>query len=536
MYLQTFFKGGFGMFKGKYTSRIFSGVMLAGVSTSVVGYAQGGTDLKVNVEQNQEVKVKNGVLTKLTSKAFIGTAFAGIIFYLLIKKGIPHFKSYLIASKLRDEHIDEVVKNINNFGKLEMKDVVNNNKDVNIGENLIEEKTDVNVNNSANTAYDKVNTNNEVVKENNGVVKLKEEKTNGKVNDFENKARDGVNTNNKAAEVSNKVAEPVKKKIDDSKINNVEEEVKEIAKELDLKEVNSKVDDIITEAIEGKNNLLKVVESSHESVFDENGKLYTRAYDLGGDEGYYCSLLHDAGSALYHTIERVVNFQKKYYNYLKNFAKYVDFYEQYEKMMERYYTIRNKFDWVVKEEGFNYAVSKGFKKIVDDAEKEVEKFYEERIKGFFSFLRSYRYLIWKYSFEKDDDIVTAYNNQYDVGFAVRSLKDSVKRIRKFRESGVTDKCILDKNKKDKRYCLPVNINELNIVIDNLESFEEKVDLRKRFDLPEKVKIPKQLEDFKYGARDFFVDLSDKLRFPKRTVWYASSADREQLNRGTFSIS
>ncbi len=521
------------MFKSRYAVKSFSGAVLAGVSTSIVGYANDGADLKVNVEQNQEVKVESGILKKITSKAFIGTAFAGIIFYLLIKKGIPHFKSYLIASKLRDKYIDKVAENINNLGNLKTNDGVNNNEDVNRGRNLIEEKTDVKVNNSANTTNNKANINNKIPEGNNGLVKLKEDKINDKVNDFENKARDGVNTNNKAAEVSNKVAEPVKKKIDDSKINNVEEEVKEIAKELDLKEVNSKVDDIITEAIEGKNNLLKVVNSSHESVFDENGKLYMRAYDLGGDEGHYCSLLHDAGDALYRIIKGVVDFQKEYYDYLKNFAKYVGFYEQYEKMMERYYTIRNKFDWVVKEEGYNYAVSKGFKKIVDDAKKEVEKFYEEKIKGFFSFLGSYRYLIRKYRDRKDDDIVTAYNNSYNGGFVMQSLKKSVKRIRKLRERGMTDKCIVDKNKKDKRYCLPVNINELNIVIDNLESFEEKVDLRKRFDLPKKVEIPKQLEDFKYGDSSFFVEYSDKLRFPERTVWYASNADYQRLAQGTL---
>ncbi len=392
------------MFNSRCVVSTFSGLILAGVSTSVAGYATGGVSANkdvTKVKENSDEEVQGSDSGKLTGKLIIGTALAGIVFCILVNKGISHFKSYAIASKLSNKHVDKVFESVKN-------------------------------------------------------------------ND---KAKTGA-----------------------------------------------LIDNIVTEAINGKNDLLKQ-KSGGGRVYRADSKEWKEVCERYGikeltkEEHAYLWLLLDASSEARDIVYKVKYFQENYADYLKNFEKYMALYRQYEVLMKKYYVLDNKCSWAYKYKGSKYVESKGWNTDSFNAMKEVEKFYEEKMKGFFSFLSSCDYLLKYNRKDKNDDVVTTYGKNKGIYYNVSKLEKKVKAIRDLRNKNITDKSIADKH-----HGLPDNINELNRIIDNLDDFKNNVDLRKRFELPEKVVIP-ELKSFEYGRFSRYDPL-----FPERTIWHPSKAD------------
>ncbi len=236
-------------------------------------------------------------------------------------------------------------------------------------------------------------------------------------------------------------------------------------------EAKDKTSDIVTKWINKENNLQERIYKEGEAYKADSAEAKDAIKqhgikELTGEERAYLQLLHGASGDVRDIVHIVKYFQKHYSNYLKNFKEYMNLYNQYKALVVR------------------YLESKGKDK--DDARNEAEKLYEEKMKGFFDFLKSCNFLLsWKRQVEdKNFDVVTAYEETEMIKDRIVSLEEKITAIRELRNKNITDKTIAEKN-----YGLPLGIVELNEIIDNPDDFKNSIDLRKRFDLPKEMIVP-----------------------------------------------
>lgn len=353
--------------------------------------------------------------------------------------------------------------------------------------NLDENSEAINVNSVVgNGNYGNENRELEMSSRNDDKINVGEEVIEVKENEERHEQQDvDTDVENKADSIENELSE---KKGNVEIKDNVKNEVYDnegVEDEFDFEEEEINIEengDIVTEAINGKNNLLKFTDGKGFVRYNSEIK------GLSKEENDYLSLLRGASKDIINIVNKVKVFQDNYSVYLKNFNKYKSFYLKYEELKKKYDILKtrckraySKFGNV---KGKERVDSKGWSEEKDVISGKIKKFSKEKLSGFLKFLSSCDFLKTFKKKNKNDDVVTTYENYNEIRANVNDLEKKVKAIRSLRRENITDEVV-----KNKRYILPVNINELNIIIGDLEDFKDKIDLRKRYGLLEQVDFP-----------------------------------------------
>ncbi len=353
--------------------------------------------------------------------------------------------------------------------------------------NLDENSEAINVNSVVgNGNYGNENRELEMSSRNDDKINVGEEVIEAEENEERHEQQDvDTDVENKADSIENELSE---KKGNVEIKDNVKNEVYDnegVEDEFDFEEEEINIEengDIVTEAINGKNNLLKFTDGKGFVRYNSEIK------GLSKEENDYLSLLRGASRDIISIVDKVKKFQEGYAVYLKNFDKYRIFCLKYNELKEKYDNLKTKCRSAESRlgnvKGRELANSKGWIKERNDIESRLKKFSKEKLRGFSDFLYSCNFLKTCKRRNKSDDVVTTYENYNNIYTNVNDLEKKVKAIRSLRRENITDEVV-----KNKRYILPVNINELNIIIGDLEDFKDKIDLRKRYGLLEQVDFP-----------------------------------------------